>query len=112
MPSPGDLAILFQTIVGALPLNLTTDDGDALAVYAKRVAAWQQKALREAKLHSDWSVPNAAYEQAASDFIAWLFSGPSELFERDRGVRKADRSGRRRQRLGPDAAQAHGARRA
>ncbi len=79
MPSPGDLAILFQTIVGSLPLNLTTDDGDALAVYAKRVAAWQQKALREAKLHSNWSVPNAAYEQSASDVIAWLFSGPSEL---------------------------------
>ena len=79
MPGAGDLAILFQTIVGAWPLSLIPSDRPALTAYSKRVAAWQQKALREAKLHSDWAAPNETYERATSDFITWLFSGPSEL---------------------------------
>ena len=54
-------------------------DQRGLAAYCKRLMLWQQKALREAKLHSDWAEPNRAYEAAASDFIAWLFSGSSEL---------------------------------
>jgi len=78
MPSAGDLTILFQTIVGSWPMQLAATDSAALAKYAKRIAAWQQKALREAKLHSDWSAPNAAYEQAASAYLAWLFSSRCE----------------------------------
>ena len=78
-PSPADLAILFQTIVGAWPMTLTSADVSALADYAKRIVAWQQKALREAKLHSDWAVPNEAYELGASAFISRLFSGPSDI---------------------------------
>ena len=42
----------------------------ALAAFRDRVAAWQQKALREAKRHTGWAVPNEAYEQAAQDFLA------------------------------------------
>ena len=79
MPSTGDLAILFQTIVGAWPPGLTQTDKSGLAAFSKRVAAWQQKALREAKLHSDWLAPNEAYERATSDFVIRLFSTPSEL---------------------------------
>jgi (1->4)-alpha-D-glucan 1-alpha-D-glucosylmutase len=79
MPNAADVAILFQTIVGAWPDGLTITDHHGLAAYSKRVILWQQKALREAKLQSDWVEPNKAYEAAASDFIAWLFSGSSEL---------------------------------
>src|SRR6266566_5063628 len=79
MPSAGDVAILFQTIVGAWPDGLMITDQRGLTAYCKRLMLWQQKALREAKLHSDWAEPNRAYEAAASDFIAWLFSGSSEL---------------------------------
>jgi (1->4)-alpha-D-glucan 1-alpha-D-glucosylmutase len=75
MPSAGDLAILFQTVVGAWPLGLTPTDRSGLSVYCERVARWQQKALREAKLHSDWSTPNEEYERAVNDYILWLFSG-------------------------------------
>jgi malto-oligosyltrehalose synthase len=79
LPAAGDLAMLFQTVVGAWPLTLRPDDAYGLAAYAKRIAAWQQKALREAKLHSDWAAPNEAYEGAAADFVARLFRGPSPL---------------------------------
>lgn len=79
MPSGGDLAILFQTIVGAWPHGLEVTDQAGLAAFAARIAAWQRKALREAKLHTDWSAPDEAYERAAADYIAWLFCGRSEV---------------------------------
>ena len=79
MPDGGDLAILFQTIVGAWPLTLRITDKHGLAAYATRIAAWQLKALREAKLFSDWSDPNESYESAAASFIESLFSEPSDL---------------------------------
>ncbi len=79
MPSPGDLAILFQTVVGAWPMDLSLEDKAALSAFAKRIAAWQQKAVREAKLHSDWSAPDEAYEGALAGFIDWLFGEPNGL---------------------------------
>ena len=79
MPSDGDLYILFQTVVGAWPTTLALSDLAGLKAYGERIAAWQQKALREAKLHSDWSVPNEAYEKAADAFVERLFSMPSDL---------------------------------
>ncbi len=81
MPYGGDLAILFQMIVGAWPLTLDMTDKAGLSAYADRLAAWQIKALREAKLFSDWSAPNADYENATTDFIKSLFRGPSKLLE-------------------------------
>jgi (1->4)-alpha-D-glucan 1-alpha-D-glucosylmutase len=79
VPSAGDIAILLETIVGAWPPGLQPADRDRLAAYARRIAAWQQKALREAKLFSEWSAPNENYERAASELVAWLMAGPSEL---------------------------------
>jgi (1->4)-alpha-D-glucan 1-alpha-D-glucosylmutase len=81
MPSPGDLAIAFQTIVGAWPLDLRLGDRPGLDAYCQRILAWQEKALREAKLHSDWSEPSEAYERAAAEFVTWLFGGRSLLLE-------------------------------
>ena len=45
------------------------DDREGLAAFRERVAAWQTKALREAKRHSGWAVPDEAYEQACQDFL-------------------------------------------
>jgi (1->4)-alpha-D-glucan 1-alpha-D-glucosylmutase len=81
MPTDGDLAILFQTIIGAWPLALTIHDTDGVSAYRDRLVAWQEKALREAKLRSDWSAPNGDYERAAASFIHSLFSEPSELLK-------------------------------
>jgi (1->4)-alpha-D-glucan 1-alpha-D-glucosylmutase len=79
LPSKGDLAILFQTVVGAWPVGLIPSDADGCAAFAKRVEAWQQKALREAKLHTDWTAPNEDYERSAAHIVSWLFSGASEV---------------------------------
>jgi (1->4)-alpha-D-glucan 1-alpha-D-glucosylmutase len=44
-----------------------------LARYAERLAGWQEKSLREAKLHSSWAAPNEKYEQACRQFLDALF---------------------------------------
>jgi (1->4)-alpha-D-glucan 1-alpha-D-glucosylmutase len=76
-PSEGDVAILFQMIVGAWPPELTVHDVAGRAAYCARLAAWQQKALREAKLATDWTAPNEAYESAAHQFLEAIFSASS-----------------------------------
>jgi (1->4)-alpha-D-glucan 1-alpha-D-glucosylmutase len=74
-PSPGDVAILLQMIVGAWPPDLSAEDRNGLAVFAERLAVWQVKALREAKLATDWKAPNEAYEAAARNFLLRLLAG-------------------------------------
>ncbi len=68
-PSPADELMLYQTLVSAWPLGLAADDADGLATFIERVGAWQMKAMREAKLVSEWAAPNDPYETAAQDFL-------------------------------------------
>lgn len=72
VPGPGDVALLLQTIVGAWPFDLDAGDRAGCRAFAERLVAWQQKALREAKLASDWSTIDEAYEAAARDFTLAL----------------------------------------
>ena len=71
-PTAGDIAMLLQMIVGAWPFDLALDDDDGRHAFAERLAAWQEKALREAKLHTGWADPNQAYEAAARQFLVRL----------------------------------------
>ena len=73
-PYSGDIAILLQMIVGAWPLDLDLDDGSDRNAFADRLARWQVKALREAKLATDWVVPNEAYERAARELLLSLLA--------------------------------------
>jgi (1->4)-alpha-D-glucan 1-alpha-D-glucosylmutase len=68
-PDAADEVMLYESILGAWPLDLTPEDAEGLAAFRARIAAWQQKALREAKRHSGWAAPNEAYEQACVDFL-------------------------------------------
>ena len=67
-----DAAMLLQTIVGAWPLELELDDRPGRLAFAERVIGWQAKALREAKLRSDWSDPDQSYEDAAREVVQHL----------------------------------------
>ena len=60
---------LYQMIVGAWPMTLSADDAAGCKDFAERLAGWQQKAIREAKLQGDWTGPDEAYEAAARDFL-------------------------------------------
>ncbi|MFL5281745.1 MAG: malto-oligosyltrehalose synthase [Rhodopila sp.] len=72
-PDPGDEIMLYQMIAGAWPLQLDIGDDAARQAFIDRLAGWQQKALREAKLRTDWTGPNEDYETTARDFLVSLF---------------------------------------
>jgi len=83
-PAAGDIAMLLQTVVGAWPFDLDPDDRAGRAEFAERLVAWQQKALREAKLFSDWAAVDEAYEDAVRRFtLALIADGalPDQLQE-------------------------------
>jgi (1->4)-alpha-D-glucan 1-alpha-D-glucosylmutase len=83
-PSTPDQAMLYQMIVGAWPLDLAPEDQAGLTAYAERVAAWQEKAGREAKRQTSWVTPNAAYENGCRAFLMSLLdSGRCAPFIRD-----------------------------
>ena len=69
-PDAADELMLYQTLVAAWPLDLAADDADGLAAFRDRVGAWLEKAVREAKRHSEWAAPNEAYEGACREFLA------------------------------------------
>ena len=68
-PSPGDEIMLYQTILGAWPLTLDPADDVRRGRFVARIAGWQEKALREAKLATSWTSPNCQYETAARKFL-------------------------------------------
>ena len=69
-PDAADELMLYQTLVAAWPLDLAAADPAGLAAYEARVAAWQEKALREAKRHTGWAAPDADSEAACRAFLA------------------------------------------
>jgi len=81
---PADEYMLYQTLLGAWPLDLRADDAGGLAAFRDRVAGWQQKALREGKLRSSWVAPDEAYEGVCSRFLEGaLDPGRSKAFLAD-----------------------------
>lgn len=74
-PDRNDEYLLYQTLIGAWPIDLAgRSPGDE---FTGRIQAYMTKALREAKLHSSWSYPATAYEDATSDFIARILDPES-----------------------------------
>jgi (1->4)-alpha-D-glucan 1-alpha-D-glucosylmutase len=68
-PGPAAEAMLYQTLVGCWPPDLQPDDEAGVKELAERVAQWQLKALREAKLQTNWLAPDEGYETACRDFL-------------------------------------------
>ena len=64
-----DLYPLYQTLVGAWPLDLGVNDPGPLDAFGQRVMGWWRKALREAKLNSSWAAPDEDYEAACESFL-------------------------------------------
>jgi (1->4)-alpha-D-glucan 1-alpha-D-glucosylmutase len=62
VPDPNDEYFLYQTLAGSFPL-----DGDA-GEYRERLKAYMIKAVREAKVHTEWLKPDIAYEEAFVGF--------------------------------------------
>lgn len=72
--------LLYQALAGAWPADLDTSDGDGLDSLAGRLLPYVEKALREAKLRTDWLDIDEGYEQAVLDYAARLLSASSQAF--------------------------------
>jgi (1->4)-alpha-D-glucan 1-alpha-D-glucosylmutase len=80
-PSPADELMIYQTIVAAWPFGLTGNDPAGLADYKTRLAAWLQKSMREAKLHSEWAAPDDAYETASTRLMEATLDPERPVFD-------------------------------
>ncbi|GBQ61908.1 malto-oligosyltrehalose synthase [Komagataeibacter swingsii] len=67
-PDRVDEVMLYQTLVGAWPLEPFANDAERLH-FRRRIRQWQVKALREAKRHTGWTRPDTAYEDACAGFV-------------------------------------------
>ena len=61
--------MLYQTLLAAWPIDLAPDDAGGIAALVKRVSAWQIKAGREAKLQTNWALPDRDYEILCANFL-------------------------------------------
>ncbi|WP_138993427.1 malto-oligosyltrehalose synthase [Larkinella sp. C7] len=68
-PDANDEYFIYQTLVGASPMPDQDDDD-----FENRLQDYLEKALREAKRHSSWNAPDAAYEEATRNFVAQLLN--------------------------------------
>ncbi|MTI28208.1 malto-oligosyltrehalose synthase [Fulvivirga kasyanovii] len=64
-PGHNEEYFIYQTLIGALPQPEASHDSFIL-----RTRDYMQKVLREAKVHTSWSEPDEAYEEAVFDFIS------------------------------------------
>lgn len=81
---PSDEYMLYQMIVGAWPLSLEASDEEGLSAFAQRLAGWQMKALREAKIASSWREPDENYETSCRRFLETVLDpSMSEAFLED-----------------------------
>jgi (1->4)-alpha-D-glucan 1-alpha-D-glucosylmutase len=77
-PRPKDEYLLYQTLLGSWPSELTGTTSLAPAIleaYRERIAAYMVKAVREAKEVSSWRHPDAAYEEAVGAFVRAVLAG-------------------------------------
>ena len=66
-PTPNDLYLLFQTLLGAWPLT-----GDIDGTFRDRIDTYMRKAMREAKVSTSWTRPDETYEQGMTQTIHGL----------------------------------------
>ncbi|MGD9571896.1 MAG: malto-oligosyltrehalose synthase [Thermoleophilia bacterium] len=64
-PSPAEEYLVYQTLAGAWPLE------------RERLQAYMVKAMREAKVTTGWTDPDAAHEDAVAAFIDGLYDSPA-----------------------------------
>jgi (1->4)-alpha-D-glucan 1-alpha-D-glucosylmutase len=69
LPDRRDAYLLYQTLVGAWPID------------AERASAYARKAAREAKLRTSWTAPDADYEAALDRFVTGCLADPAFVAE-------------------------------
>jgi (1->4)-alpha-D-glucan 1-alpha-D-glucosylmutase len=79
-PSRNEEYLLYQTLVGSWPLHPM--DEEQQREYTARIAAYMQKAMREAKVYTSWLNPSTEHEEAMTRFVEGILD-PSNADFRD-----------------------------
>jgi (1->4)-alpha-D-glucan 1-alpha-D-glucosylmutase len=75
-PERNEEILLYQTLLGSWPVT-----GPICACYRQRIQDFMVKAVREAMVHTRWTVPNLDHEKALIDFVfAILEDSPDNRF--------------------------------
>jgi (1->4)-alpha-D-glucan 1-alpha-D-glucosylmutase len=69
VPGRNDEYLLYQTLVGAWPFEITAPDDPGLSDFAERIVGYMIKASREAKVRTSWTAPDTDYEAGLERFI-------------------------------------------
>ncbi|MDZ7280059.1 malto-oligosyltrehalose synthase [Pantoea eucrina] len=75
--------MIYQALAGAWPTTLHHDDVEGIAALEQRFLPFMEKALREAKLRTDWGDSDEAYETAVLDYVRHLLSRDNAAFLQD-----------------------------
>jgi (1->4)-alpha-D-glucan 1-alpha-D-glucosylmutase len=68
-PDKNDEYALYQILLGSFPF-----DSNDLSAYRERIKQYLIKAVREAKVHTNWFKPDQVYEQGCLNFVDQLLS--------------------------------------
>ena len=71
-PDRNDEYLFYQLLLGAWPVELTgigNLDEEKLRSFVERMEGAIVKSMREAKVQSNWAVPNTSYEEAMLAFV-------------------------------------------
>lgn len=81
-PDSNEEYLLYQTLVGTWPLAAMS--AEEHSGFIQRIQNYTEKALREAKIHTSWINPNAAYDEAVRKFVAAVLDpSPDNAFLED-----------------------------
>lgn len=78
-PEPAVEWMLYQALAGAWDIKGNED----LSLLKQRFIPFVEKALREAKLRTDWADSNTAYENAVLEYARYLLSPTNKAFHKD-----------------------------
>jgi (1->4)-alpha-D-glucan 1-alpha-D-glucosylmutase len=67
VPDSGEEYLLYQTMIGIWPFTVTDETSNAHIT--ERIQNYMIKALREAKVHTNWTTPDGNYESAVTQFV-------------------------------------------
>lgn len=82
-PRGVDTWMLYQALAGVWPATLQPDDEAGIKALEERFLLFVEKALREAKLRTDWVDSNEAYENAVLDYARHMLDPANQAFLQD-----------------------------
>jgi (1->4)-alpha-D-glucan 1-alpha-D-glucosylmutase len=78
-PERNEETLLYQTLIGSWPITERV-----CACYTRRIQDFMVKAVREAMVHTRWTVPNVEHEQALVNFVGRVLEDtPDNRFLQD-----------------------------